>query len=176
MMFGYLGTYAKDIKTTICLDMICIILGEGSSSRLYQNLIEKRTDNVFNLVDSEHYLFKDGGNFFVQSNFDANKKELAIELIKEELEKLKSDITESELNKAKKKIKSRFAAESETVSDIGELIGYYMTVCDDLKPVEDYIELIEQVTVEDLHETVKKYLDVNNAVISVLLPNTLANV
>jgi len=176
MMFGYLGTYAKDIKTTICLDMISIILGEGSSSRLYQNLIEKRTDNVFNLVDSEHYLFKDGGNFFVQSNFDANKKELAIELIKEELEKLKSDITESELNKAKKKIKSRFAAESETVSDIGELIGYYMTVCDDLKPVEDYIELIEQVTVEDLHETVKKYLDVNNAVISVLLPNTLANV
>ena len=170
MMFGYLGALAKDTKSIIMLDMLGVILGEGSSSRLYQNLIEKQKEPVFNMVDSEHYVFRDGSNFFIQANFIPEKKEQAIELIKSELEKVKTDITEEEFKKAKKKIKSRFAAEAETVSEIGESIGYYMTVCNDLKPVETYLKLLDEVSVSDLEESAKKYLNVENAVISVLVP------
>ena len=170
MMFGYLGALANDTKSIIMLDMLGVILGEGSSSRLYQNLIEKQKEPIFNLIDSEHYVFKDGSNFFIQANFIPEKKEQAIELVKSELEKVKKDITEEEFKKAKKKIKSRFAAEAETVSEIGESIGYYMTVCNDLKPVETYLKLLEEVTVTELEDTAKKYLDINNAVISILMP------
>ncbi|MBQ6516153.1 insulinase family protein [bacterium] len=170
MMFGYLGALANDTKSIIMLDMLGVILGEGSSSRLYQNLIEKQKEPIFNLVDSEHYVFRDGSNFFIQANFIPEKKEQAIELVKAELEKVKKDITEEEFKKAKKKIKSRFAAEAETVSEIGESIGYYMTVCNDLKPVETYLKLLDEITVAELEETAKKYLDINNAVISILMP------
>lgn len=170
MMFGYLGALANDTKSIIMLDMLGVILGEGSSSRLYQNLIEKQKEPVFNLIDSEHYVFRDGSNFFIQANFIPEKKEQAIELVKAELEKVKTDITEEEFKKAKKKIKSRFAAEAETVSEIGESIGYYMTVCNDLKPVETYLKLLDEITVTELENTAKKYLDINNAVISVLMP------
>jgi predicted Zn-dependent peptidase len=45
-----------------------------------------------------------------------------------------------------------------------------MTVCDDLKLVEDYLSDLEEITVEDLEHTIKKYLSINNAVISVLEP------
>ena len=120
-IFGWLGPRACDIKSTIELDLISIILGDSTSSRMYQNLIEKRTDALFNMVSAEHYQFKDGDNFFIQANFRPDKKDLALELIKKELKELTEiRITEDELNKAKKRIKTRFAYSAETVSEIGE--------------------------------------------------------
>ncbi len=170
-IFGWLGPRACDIKSTIELDLISIILGDSTSSRMYQNLIEKRTDALFNMVSAEHYQFKDGDNFFIQANFRPDKKDLALELIKKELKELTEiRITEDELNKAKKRIKTRFAYSAETVSEIGETIGYYMTVCEDLKLVEQYLEDLDSITIDDLNATIKKYLDINNCVISVLDP------
>ena len=170
MMFGFLGALAKDLRNFIALEMLSIILGEGTSSRLYVNLVENQEEHIFNMIDAENYAFRDGSNFFVQANFNSQYKDKAIELVKGEIEKLKENITERELNKAKKKLKSRFACEVETVSDIGETIGYYMTVCDDLALAEDYIPICESITAEFLQETAKKYLDLNHAVISVLVP------
>ena len=171
VMFGFLGPKARELKENITLDLISIILGEGTSSRLYQNLIEKQAEPVVNYVDSTHYQFKDGNNFFIQANFRPEKKDTVIEMIKAELAKLLSEkITADELMKAKKKTKSRFAENAETVSEIGETIGYYMTVCGDLKLVEEYLRDLENITVEDLEDSVRKYLNINNAVISLLMP------
>ncbi|MBO6271147.1 insulinase family protein [bacterium] len=170
LMFGYLGVEAKDIRNCILLDMLSIILGEGASSRLYRNLIEKQEEAIFNIVDSEHYIFRDGGNFFIQANFSPDKKDIAIDLIKNEIEAVKTTISDDELNKAKKKIKSRFASNAETVSEIGENIGYYMTVCNDLSLVTDYLGIVEDIKVCDLQDAAKQFLNINNATISVLLP------
>lgn len=171
LMIGYLGPKANNLKENISLDLINIILGEGTSSRLYQNLIERQQDPIFNMVGSEHYQFKDGNNFFIQANFKPEKKELALELIKAELTGLLTKkISEEELLKAKKKIKSRFAQEAETVSAIGENIGYYMTVCDDLQLVEDYLKDVEDITIDDLENSIQAYLSFENAVISILMP------
>ena len=173
MMIGYLGPCANALKENIELDLISIILGDGTSSRLYQNLIEKQPDPIFNMINSEHYQFRDGNNFFVQANFKPEKKDLALKLTKEEITGLLTrKISEDELQKAKKKIKSRFAQEAETVSEIGETIGYYMTVCDDLKLLADYLKDVNDITVEDLENTIKKYLNLDNAVISILMPES----
>ncbi len=170
-MFGFLGPKASELKDNIALDLISIILGEGTSSRLYQNLIEKQAEPIVNYVDSTHYQFKDGNNFFIQANFRPEKKDVVVEMLKSELEKLLSEkITAADLMKAKKKTKSRFAENAETVSEIGETIGYYMTVCDDLKLVEEYLRDLENITVEDLEAAVRKYLNIKNAVISILMP------
>ncbi len=173
MMIGWLGPKASDLKSTIRLDLISIILGDGTSSRLYRNLIEKQPEPIFNMIDAEHYQFKDGNNFFIQANFKAEYKDKCLQLVKDELANLLNNrITQEELAKAKKKTKSKFAFAAETVSEIGETIGYYMTVCEDLKLVEDYLKDLEEITVEDLENTIREYLDLNHAVISVLLPET----
>lgn len=171
LMFGWLGPKACELKDSICLDLISIIFGDGSSSRLQQNLIEKLPEKIFNFIGSEHYQFKDGNNFFIQANYNSEYKTKAIELVKKELADLITNtITEDELSKAKKRTKSRFAYSAETVSEIGETIGYYMTVCNDLKLIEDYLADLDSITVKDLEETINKYLSVNNAVISILEP------
>lgn len=45
-----------------------------------------------------------------------------------------------------------------------------MTVCEDLKLIENYLKDLEDITIEDLESTIKKYLSINNAVISILEP------
>lgn len=171
MMFGYLGPLACDLKNSIALEMITIILGEGTSSRLYQNLIEKQKEPVFNMINADNYRFKDGNNFFIQANFIPEKKDLAINLVKSELEKIANEeVSQREFLKAKKKIKSLFAHNAETVSEIGETIGYYMTVCENLALVGEYLNILENITPKDLQEAARNYLKVNNAVISVLMP------
>lgn len=171
LMIGFLGPKANQLKENIELDIISIILGESTSSRMYQNLIEKQPEQIFMVANAEHYQFKDGNNFFIQANFKPEKKDIAIKLVKDEISNLiNNKISEEELEKAKKKIKSRFAYAAETVSEIGETIGYYMTVCEDLKLIEDYLKDLDAITISDLENTVKKYLNINNAVISILEP------
>ena len=160
LMIGWLGPKASLLKENIELDIISIILGDSTSSRMYQNLIEKQAEPIFNMANCEHYQFKDGNNFFVQANFKPEKQDYALELVKGEINGLLANkITQEELEKAKKKIKSRFAYAAETVSEIGETIGYYMTVCEDLKLVEEYLSDLNSITIEDLENTVKKYLN-----------------
>jgi zinc protease len=170
LMFGYLTCPANNVKDTILVDLINIILGDGASSRLYQNLIEKAEEPVFNIIDTDHYQFRDGNNFFVEANFRPEKKEQAIELVKQEIEKLKTTISEKEFNKAVKKTKSKFAYNAETVSEIGDTIGTYMTVCNDLTLIEHYLDILNDLTIEDVQNAAVKYLNINNAVISVLMP------
>lgn len=171
MIWGYLGPLACDLKNSTALEMLSIILGDGTSSRLYQNLIEKQPEPIFNMINAEHYQFKDGDNFFIQANFKPEKKDVSIELIKKEIENIQSSpVLHDEFLKAKKKIKSQFAENAETVSEIGETIGYYTTVCDNLSLIEDYLKILDEISIEDLQEVAKKYLCVNNATISVLLP------
>lgn len=168
---GWLGPVACDVKDNIGLEILNIVLGEGQSSRLYQNLIEKASEPIFNIVAADFYNFKDGGNFFIQANFKADKKDEALKLLREEVEKILSgDVTEKEFQKAKKKLKVRFAEGAETVSDIAENIGYYMTVCNDLDLVERYLEDLENYTLDEVNETAKKYLSLNHSVTTVLLP------
>lgn len=171
MMFGWLGPNACDLKNSISLEILSIILGDGTSSRLYQNLIEKQPEPIFNMINSEHYQFKDGDNFFIQANFKPEKKDIAIDLIKNEIKTIQTELVlQNEFLKAKKKIKSQFAHNAETVSEIGETIGYYMTVCHDLKLAEDYLQVLDSITIEYLREAAKTYLNIDSVSISVLLP------
>ncbi|MBQ9246123.1 insulinase family protein [bacterium] len=176
LMYGYLGSPAADIKTSTVLEMLAIILGEGQSSRLYQELIEKPQKPIFNLVSTDFYHFRDGGTFFIQGNFKPEFKKEAIDSVNEQISKLINEgITDYELKKVKKKLKSGFAENSETVSDIAETIGFYMTVCNKLECVEEYINSIDLITKEDVNSVAKQYLQLNNATISVLMPESYKN-
>ena len=168
-IIGWLGPVACSIKENIGLEIANIILGEGQSSRLYQNLIEKADEHIFNVVASDYYSFRDGGNFFVQANFKPEYKDKALSQMKTEVEKL-AEVEEREFKKAVKKLKVRFAESAETVSDIADTIGYYMTVCDNIELVEEYQKELENITISDFKDIVKKYLPLEHAVVSVLMP------
>lgn len=169
MMMGALCDSAKNLKETIALDLISTILGDGKSSRLYADLIEKPTNPHYYQLESCHYQFRDGDNFLIEANFDADKKDIVIDEIKSQLEKL-SKITEVELQKAKKRAKVNFAQESEMVSDIADAIGYWATVGEDISMANKYLTTLDEIDCKYLEDISKKYLSPEKLAISILLP------
>jgi len=169
LMMGALCDSAKNLKETIALDLISTILGDGKSSRLYSDLIENVENPHYYQLESCHYQFKDGDNFLIEANFDADKKDVVIDEIKSQLEKL-SIITEVELNKAKKRAKVNFAQDSEMVSDIADAIGYWATVCENLTMPNEYLKTLNEIDCKYLEGIAKKYLSPEKLSISLLLP------
>ena len=171
-MYGYLCPEATKLKEVIALEMLSVILGEGQSSRLNQNLIELKEKPIFNMVSTDFYSFRDGGNFFIQGNFSPNKEEEAINSINEEINNILNEgLNPIEFKKAKKRLKVNFANNAETVSDIADTIGYYMTVCDDLTLCDKYLETLENIKIDEVNEIAKEYLNIKRATISILKPD-----
>ena len=73
----------KNLKETIALDLLSTILGDGKSSRLYKNLVESQDEPYYYQIESCHYQFKDGDNFFIEANFNADKKDIVENELKE---------------------------------------------------------------------------------------------
>ena len=169
IMIGALADSAKNLKETIALDLLSTILGDGKSSRLNLELIEKIENPYYYQLDSCHYQFKDGDNFFIEANFDASKKDVVVDELLKHLKGLEK-ITPEELKKAKKRAKVNFAQDSEMVSDIADTIGYYMTVCENIKYPNKYLDVLEKIDCKYLEHIAKKYLNPKNVSISLLLP------
>ncbi len=169
IMMGALCDSAKNLKETIALDLLSTILGDGKSSRLYLNLIENVKNPHYYQIESCHYQFKDGDNFFIEANFDPNKKDIVVQELKNHLDNL-TTITDEELKKAKKRAKVNFAQDSELVGDIADAIGYWATVCDDISLANNYLSVLNEINKEYLEEIAKKYLNPNLVSTSLLLP------
>jgi len=171
LLMGFHGPKPLNVAENISSDILSIVLGEGKSSRLYQNLIEKQQEQIFNVAGATQYEFKEGNVFLIQANFMPEKKDTALELLKAELRKIvDKPISEKELEKAKKKLKVGFAEEAETVSEIGEAIGHCLTVCEDISCHTNYLKTLDTIDVGFIQKTAKKYLSPNKATISILIP------
>ena len=169
IMYGFLADSPKNLKETIALDLLATILGDGKSSRLNTDLIENVKEPYVYSTGCSHYQFKDGDCFFIDINFNADKKDDVMKDINIELDNL-AFIKEEELKKAKKLAKINFAQESETVSSIGEMIGEFMTVFGDLSLANHYLDILNEIDADYLSLIAKKYLSKNAASISILMP------
>ncbi|MBR2068931.1 MAG: insulinase family protein [Candidatus Gastranaerophilales bacterium] len=169
LMIGALCDSAKNLKETIALDLLSTILGDGKSSRLYSALIEKPDEPYYYQIESCHYQFRDGDNFFIEANFDADKKDIVIDELKGYLKNLEH-INEDEFNKAKKRAKVNFVQDSEMVADIADSIGYWMSVCDDITLANKYLDTLDKIDCNYLEEIARKYLNPEYVSASMILP------
>jgi zinc protease len=168
---GFHGPKPSNLKESICMEVITISMGEGRSSRLIQNLIEKPDNPIFNMINCVQYQFRDGSNILLQSNFKADKKDEAIKALKDQINNLKDNpITKAELEKARKKLESRFAETAETASGIAESVGYAIVLTNGLTMYTEYLETLKEITLDDLKDVVNKYLDLNKMCIATMTP------
>ena len=175
VMLGALCDSAKNLKESIALDILSTILGDGKSSRLYNDLVEMPDNPHYYQIESCHYQFRDGDNFFIEANFDADKKDIVVDELKMQLKGLEK-ITEQELLKAKKRAKVNFVQDSEMVADIADSIGYWVSVCDDISLANKYLNTLDEIDCKYIEETAVKYLSPDCVNISLLLPNSMKEI
>jgi predicted Zn-dependent peptidase len=130
------------------LDLLNIILGEGMSSRLF---VEVR-DNLGLAYSVQSYAehFLDTGAITIAAGVDNKNLEKAVKAILHELSRLKEDIAESELTKAKELFKGRICLRMEDSRAVSGWMGSQEILTGEILTVDDIIAKIEVVTAADL--------------------------
>jgi len=130
------------------LDVLNTVLGEGMSSRLFLEVREKRglAYDVHSYVS--HFL--DTGAAVVSAGVDPKKVGPTIEAILGELERVKHDVPEAELRKAKEFIKGRLLLRMEDTRAVASWLGGQELLRGEILSVDDVVRIIDDVTADDL--------------------------
>ncbi|MHB0868704.1 MAG: M16 family metallopeptidase [Chloroflexota bacterium] len=132
--------YAQDVMNTI--------LGEGMSSRLFLQIREK----LGLAYDVHSYVnhFRDTGSQVVFAGVDTRKANQTVQAILEEMAKLRQDIPEEELTRAKESMKGRLQLRLEDTRSVASWTGAQELLRNTIMTVDEAIQVIDSVTSEDI--------------------------
>ncbi len=153
------------------LSMLNSILGNGQSSRLYSELVDKKqlASQIFSTFEET----LDPSLFSIGAITNKNVNEAVLEnAIYTEVDKIKSEgITEKELQKIKNQKLMEFYSQVETINGKSNTIGNYELFFGDYKKMFKAPENYNKVTVKDIQEVAKKYFSKSNRTVGVLKSN-----
>ena len=151
------------------LDILAIVLGQGTSSRLYRELRQKR--GLVHGIDAGSYTPGYPGIFVVEASADPDKRDAAIAAIREQVKQLASQpVTEEELHKAIKISTSNFLGELKTMQGQASDIARNEFLVGDPNFSTVYLENLRKVTRDDLQRVIQTYFTDNNLTITSLNP------
>lgn len=150
-------------------------LGEGMSSRLFQNIREKRglAYSVYSFMN----MMSDSGTFGVYIGTDKGKVEEAINRIHGEFEKLKAKpLGASELKRAKAQLKGTLMLGLESTSNRMMRLGGTEMYMEEHLPMDLVLKKIEEVTPEQVLFTANRLLASEKFSTVIFSPSSVANV
>ncbi|HEX2174167.1 MAG TPA: pitrilysin family protein, partial [Dehalococcoidia bacterium] len=130
------------------LDLLNVILGEGMSSRLFLELRER-----YGLAYDVHsYVshFLDVGAATIYAGVDPKKIDDALKAVLHELARLREEIPEDELHKAKEYSKGRLLLRMEDTRAVAGWWGGQELLADQVRSVDEVVGLIDRVTPDDI--------------------------
>ena len=152
LVFGFEGAKYTS-KDKYKLMALSNLIGDGSSSILFQEIREKR--GLAYSISSSVSSFRDSGTFGIYAACGGDKAEEVIDIIKSELNNLK--ISREELNKAKMQLKSKFFMEQESSSARMENIAFQYLFEREVR--NDFISEVDSLTLEELQESLTKMVN-----------------
>jgi zinc protease len=151
------------------LDVLAVILGDGKSSRLYQQIKEKL--GLVHSIDAYSWTPANPGLFGISVLCDEDKRAKAEPAIFKEIAQIQNNkVPDAELNKAKKMIASGFIFQQETVQGQAGELGNDVLTMNDINYSKIYLNRINQVSASDIQRVAKKYLHPENLSIAVIKP------
>lgn len=143
------------IKEKLALQIANTILGTGMSSRLFQNIREKR-GLAYSIYSSIGY-YNNSSILGIMGGISKNKEKLAIEEIFKEVENLKQKpITDYEFNSAKEQIKSGFIFSQESIDGRMVKNGKNLIKIGKCMEADDYINIINDISLKDVNKEINK--------------------
>ena len=144
----------------VVLSAISHILSAGKSSWFEKTIVNEK--QLANQVYGYNMELIDPGVFLIMAmcapdvSVDVLEKEILLQL-----EKLKNgDVTQAELDKVKINTKAEFIYSLESSSSVAGLFGDYY-IKGNIKPLLEYEEKLDKITLKDISTIAKKYFDHN---------------
>ena len=144
-----LHSFGKSHKDRYSLALLHIILGANMSSRLFENIREKK--GLAYEIGAEVKRYKETGAFVVHAGTEHKKVKEAIACILEELRRVKEKhVTPGELKRAKEFFKVQLLMALEDTLEHMLWLGDFSVSLNKLPNVEDVIQKVEDVTADDI--------------------------
>ena len=160
---------ARDDPDRYALSVVNQALGGGMSSRLFQEIREKR--GLAYSVYSYRVAFDGTGALGIYAGTNPERAHETLAVIRGELDRLVADgMPESELAAAKGHLKGSTALSLETSSSRMHRLGRSELTTDDVPSVDELVAEIEAVTVEDADRVIKRVFADEARVLAVVGP------
>lgn len=150
------------------MDLLNVILGEGMSSRLFQELREARA-LAYDVQSYVHH-YRDAGSSVIYAGIEPKKVEAAILTILEQLEQLKQPIPDDELAKAKQLWKGRLILRLEDTRSIASWIGGQELLLNQVLTVDDVMRIIDEIQPSTLTRIAAEIYRTDNLHLAVVGP------
>jgi len=147
LVLGFPSVSATD-ELHIPVQILSTLLGGGMSSRLFQEIREKRglVYSVYSFVSP----FNDHGLFAVYAGTGEDQAEELVPVALEELRRVQHDVTEDELARAKAQLRASLLMSLESTGSRCEQLARQLQVHGRIIPVEETKARIAAVTVEQV--------------------------
>ena len=128
--------------------LLSTLLGGGMSSRLFQEIRERRglAYSVFSFASS----YTDGGVFGVYCGTGPDKLAELTPVIADELHKICETVTSEEVDRARTQLKSGLLMSLESSSSRCERLGRQMLIFNRSIPIEEMVTEIDAITTKDV--------------------------
>jgi len=134
--------------------LLSTLLGGGMSSRLFQEVREKR--GLVYSVYSFTAPAMDGGLFGIYAGTGESEAEELMPVTLEELRKVQRDVTEAELNRARAQVKAGLLMSLESTGSRCEQLARQMQVFGRIVPTAETVARINAVTIADVQAAAAK--------------------
>jgi len=149
--------------------LLSTLLGGGMSSRLFQEIREKR--GLVYSVYSFASPFRDGGLFAIYAGTGEKEVEELMPVTLEELAKVQRDVTEEELNRAKAQLRASLLMSLESTGSRTEQLARQIQVHGRVIPVEETKAKIAAVTVAQVQEAAARAFRGSRPTLAVMGPS-----
>lgn len=152
-----LGTSAYSIRSKHRYPLLVLntLLGDGMSSRLFQNIREKYgfAYNVYSFVN----MLSDTGTFGAYIGTDKSHVQASIELIHAELEKLRNKpVSKAEVQRTKAQLKGSMMLSLESIPNRMMRLGSSELYFNELTALDSIIRQIDAVSIDEIQELAKE--------------------
>ena len=151
------------------LAILNIILGDGMSSRLFQNLREQQS--LAYDVSSSSSNFRDCGSLVVYCGVEPKKSRAAIKAVVSEFRNLHEEAPSQEVAKAKEYAKGRMLLRMEDTRAVAGWMGVQELLQGCVATPEEVVQAIDAVTPEDAARVGQRVLDPDKLRLAVVGPH-----
>ena len=168
---GFAGPNNNSTKENIIMEVLMTALLGYKNARISKELNKIQSSALMN-IERVGNRPTDPKTILIASQSTPQKTEDVIKTIYQEISDLsQKPLTQDELNTAKKILTMAFSKISESSQMLNMMLGNAM-LDDDIAYVENYLEILNSITSEDVSNFAKKYLNLNKASLTVVHPQT----
>ncbi|MCS7207372.1 MAG: insulinase family protein [Dehalococcoidia bacterium] len=150
------------------LDLLSVVLGEGTSSRLFLELRERR--GLVYDVSSTVAHYQDCGTWTISLGVEPSHGADATQVVVDELVRLREGVSLEELHKAKELVKGRILLRMEDTRAVAFWAGAQETLLGRILTPEEVVQKVEAVTPEDLQRVAQHLVHPQHLTLAIVGP------